>query len=127
MKQLSANEYNDLPREQQREYVNELNREDDEREKERRRPATAQDVLDSFEKLQPIMNEMPDPATLPIFAENLLADGISKWELQVATRELIRSVAKVTCVADYFKAITRVKIKQAGINQDIWNEKALDF
>jgi hypothetical protein len=126
-KRVSQIEYNAMTAEDQRERVNQLNAWDDWHDKQRRKVVTAECIAKSFKRLTPIMLEMPKAEKIPAFLEILIANKISKWELAVATNEILRSRVKMEVVAEYFHALNRVKENMARQNHNVFHENALDF
>lgn len=93
----------------------------------RRAVVTTADVATSFKQLTPIMIEMCPLDSIPAFLEVLISNNVTKWQLKVATKEILRTRGKVLVVAEYFHALDRVKTKLRMKNKDMYDEEALDF
>lgn len=88
--------------------------------------AEASDVKDSLVNISAALPDV-DLSKAAVFAAILIQNRISKWELHVATAEIIRSRTKFTAVAEYFLAINRIKHNLKGSGNNIFHDKALDF
>ncbi len=98
----------------------------DERETLKKAKAEVQDVQDSLKDISEAIPDV-DLSKAAIIAKILFQNRISKWELHVATAEVIRSRHTFTTASEYFHAITRIKIKMQGSNSNIFDDKSLDF
>jgi hypothetical protein len=126
LKIVTADKYdamNDKGKEDANSQMRVLN---DERELLKKERADLHDVKDSLSDLTLAIPDV-DLAKASNIANTLFSNKISKWELHVATAEIIRSRHQFHGASEYFHAITRIKIKLTGSNCNIFNEKALDF
>lgn len=124
---VSEEEFATLTPKQQMKYNIDSSMWELDRQRGKRKKADLGDVQDSITELSKAMTEMPDMAKVPFFAEVLIKNGITKWQLLVATAEILRSKTKFTAVCEYFLAIDRIKIRMRASSLDIWHDKALDF
>lgn len=84
------------------------------------------DVLDSLTEIATALPDV-DISKAEIFSGILVANQITKWELYVATAEVIRSRTKFIAVAEYFLAINRLKARLQASGHNIFSDNALDF
>ncbi len=125
---VSYEEYYTLTREQQEQYDKDSIGWENARQMAKKELADVDDVKDSFKKLAPIMTEMPPPERIKSFAAILLECKITKWEVEVATMEIIRTKSKMTAPCEYFSALERIKTKLASQGgHNIFHDNALDF
>jgi uncharacterized membrane protein len=88
--------------------------------------ATTEDVMDSMIEIAKLLPDV-DMHKAEVFAEALIKNCITKWELRVATEEIIRTRTRFTAVAEYFLAIDRLKARLKSSGHNIFHETALDF
>lgn len=123
---LTQEQYEALRPREQRQLEIKLQALNRKREKEKKDKAQLDDVLSS---MQEIAKRLPDVdmTKASAFADVLLRNRITKWELRVATEEIIRTRTKFTAVAEYFLAIDRLKRRLSDSNHNIFHDNALDF
>lgn len=124
---LTQDEYNALAPEFQHQHRQGIRMWDEWHDKKRRMVVTTEDIKESFKSLAAVMLEMPPPEKNYVFVEVLADNGISKWELMVATKEILRSRSKVLVPSEYFHALSRVRARLLTQNRDMYDKEALDF
>lgn len=126
LRSMTEDEFQALPPEEARALMDEIRVLEAKREEAKKDKANLNDVLDS---MQEIAKRLPDVdmAKASSFADVLLRNHITKWQLRVATEEIIRSRTKFTAVAEYFLAINRIKLRLQASGHNIFHENALDF
>jgi hypothetical protein len=126
LRSMSQKEYTALTDDQQRELMNKVYVLEEEREANKKAKAEIGDVLDSMIE---IAKQIPDVdmTKAEAFSTVLLRNKITKWELRVATEEIIRSRTRFTAVAEYFLAISRLKARLQESGHNIFHDNALDF
>jgi hypothetical protein len=123
---ISKAEFDILTHEQQTEYNNRSSKWEAERQSDKRKPADLEDVQESFKLLTEAIDNVPVDK-LAIFTKHLAMARITKWQLRVATVEIIRTRTKFTAVCEYFLAIDRLKSRLRASALDIYSDNALDF
>jgi hypothetical protein len=126
LKKMTQEQYEALSPTDQGRVNSRLRELESRRENDKKKLAEANDVIDSMTKIAKLLPDV-DLTNAPAFAEALLDNCITKWELRVATAEIIRSRTKFTAVAEYFLAINRLKARLATSNHSIYHDNALDF
>lgn len=125
---ISEAEYNTLNHHQQQRYNTDSIPWEADRLAEKRKVVELNDVKISFKSLMTGMTEMPDIEKIPLFTGILIDNRITKWQLRVATAEILRTRTKFIAVCDYFLAIDRVKVRLRASNTDFYHsDKGLDF
>lgn len=123
---VSEEEWDALRDEEQDELNRQARALSNEREILKKTRADVQDVQDSLKDISEAIPDV-DLSKAVIISQILFDNNISKWELHVATAEILRSRHMFTTASEYFHAITRIKIKMQGSNSNIFDDKSLDF
>ncbi len=126
LKEMTQAQYEALPLQERQAISSKLRTLENKREDDKKLKADVDDVIDSMTKIAKMLPDV-DMTKATAFGEALLQNRITKWELRVATEEIIRSRTKFTAVAEYFLAINRLKVRLQQSSHNIFHDNALDF